>query len=434
MHSTTAAAILFAAGAQAYPHMAKLMFDQIKEKRDAGISHDAHFDVEKMLAARDSAGDYAGFPSTTFDAKAQAVCNSASCGHGFIAPNFKAGDIRGPCPGLNAAANHGYIARNGVTNLQEAIDGTNAVFSMGQDLGGFLSLYSVISDGDILTQKWSIGGQPPSGTGLGLSGSHNKYETDSSPMRGDLYQKGNNFLLQMDQFNSFYNRHRGEADPAFAFDTDILPFRKQRFTESVEQNPYFYYGPFTGIEVSQAAFTFIRAFMSNYSAEHPNGRLNRKSLRSFMSIQSDNEALDLASGTSNLKYVPGNERIPDNWYKRSPSNPYSIPAFEVDILRVAAVDPRILSVGQNVNGVNTYLSVPPTSTEAYAVSQLASNPTALNCFVYQTAQLTLLDTVKQGAAPLLAAAQPLISKFVGGPANCPAIGSLTAPPPKTPSS
>lgn len=37
--------------------------------------------------------------------------------HAFIAPNFTAGDQRGPCPGLNALANHGYIPRNGVVSV-----------------------------------------------------------------------------------------------------------------------------------------------------------------------------------------------------------------------------------------------------------------------------------------------------------------------------
>ena len=42
---------------------------------------------------------------------------TVSGSHKFIPPNFQAGDQRGPCPGLNALANHGYIGRNGVTNV-----------------------------------------------------------------------------------------------------------------------------------------------------------------------------------------------------------------------------------------------------------------------------------------------------------------------------
>lgn len=65
---------------------------------------------------------------------------------------------------------------------------------MGKDLGGFLAVYGALIDGD-LTQ-WSIGGPTayvPATLGLlgtpqGISGSHNKYESDVSPTRPDLYE------------------------------------------------------------------------------------------------------------------------------------------------------------------------------------------------------------------------------------------------------
>lgn len=66
---------------------------------------------------------------------------------------------------------------------------------MGIDLGTFLSIYGAVLDGDLT--KWSIGGPPHSGllSGIGLLGkpqgiskSHNNYEGDASPTRGDFYQ------------------------------------------------------------------------------------------------------------------------------------------------------------------------------------------------------------------------------------------------------
>jgi hypothetical protein len=39
--------------------------------------------------------------------------------HEFIAA--APSDLRGPCPGLNALANHGYIPRNGIVPVLEAI-------------------------------------------------------------------------------------------------------------------------------------------------------------------------------------------------------------------------------------------------------------------------------------------------------------------------
>lgn len=66
---------------------------------------------------------------------------------------------------------------------------------MGTDLGTFLAVYGAVFDGDLTS--WSIGGPPTAGllssVGLlgapqGISGSHNKYESDVSPTRPDLYE------------------------------------------------------------------------------------------------------------------------------------------------------------------------------------------------------------------------------------------------------
>jgi hypothetical protein len=43
--------------------------------------------------------------------------------HAFKAP--RATDQRGPCPGLNALANHAYISRNGVTSFAEVVTAIN---------------------------------------------------------------------------------------------------------------------------------------------------------------------------------------------------------------------------------------------------------------------------------------------------------------------
>ena len=48
-------------------------------------------------------------PCLTFDEADQGVSITAE--HVYASPG--AGDIRGPCPGLNAAANNGYLPRNG---------------------------------------------------------------------------------------------------------------------------------------------------------------------------------------------------------------------------------------------------------------------------------------------------------------------------------
>ena len=131
----------------------------------------------------------------SFDPASQYVSTTGQ--YAFIPPDFTAGDVRGPCPGLNAAANHGYIPRNGVGTITDFTNGMSAAYGMGLDLSTFLSAYGAVFDGNL--QGYSIGGPTPLnqfpldnllglvGEPKGLSGSHNKYEADTSATRGDIY-------------------------------------------------------------------------------------------------------------------------------------------------------------------------------------------------------------------------------------------------------
>lgn len=148
-----------------------------------------------------------------FDPVAQRVSTTGQ--HAFVPPNLAAGDKRGPCPGLNALANHGYLPHNGIapatTIIQAVTQGRSIIehtwsvtdlvlaYGLGLDLATFLALYGTVFDGDSLslTPGYSIGGPATldgilSGTGIlrtpsGLTGSHNNYEGDTSATRGDLY-------------------------------------------------------------------------------------------------------------------------------------------------------------------------------------------------------------------------------------------------------
>ena len=72
---------------------------------------------------------------STFDPAAQLVSTTGS--HAWVAPNFAGGDQRGPCPGLNALANHGYLPHNGVadiTTMTNAVNtGKHKIFTLPRD-------------------------------------------------------------------------------------------------------------------------------------------------------------------------------------------------------------------------------------------------------------------------------------------------------------
>ena len=82
-------------------------------------------------------------------------------------------------------------------SAEVALTDIEAAYGMGLDIGTFLAVYGTAFDGNplSLTPGYSIGGPTGLeavlggllGTPTGLSGSHNNYETDTSPTRGDLY-------------------------------------------------------------------------------------------------------------------------------------------------------------------------------------------------------------------------------------------------------
>lgn len=160
----------------------------------------------------------------------------------------------------------------------------------------------------------------------------------------------------------------------------LLQFRKTRFQQSIAQNPYFFYGPFTGIGVSQAAFTFIYRFMSNKTAENPEGVLNQDVLKSFFAV---------TGNPGSFVYTPGYERIPENWYKRAIGDEYTIPFFISDLLAYAAQYPEILSVGGNTGTVNSFTGLDISNvTGGVYNSKSLTQGNNLQCFLLQFIQQT----------------------------------------------
>lgn len=201
----------------------------------------------------------------------------------------------------------GYLPHNGVATIAEFVDATNTVFGMATDLGTFLALFGAIVDGDLT--GWSIDGGPH----VGIGGSHNNYDSDSSPFMADLNQYGSNKKLVIEQFKEFYDL-QPDADTANYNLPVLAEFRGTRFQESIAKNPYYSCKqcpmcvdldpsadectpdlPFSGIAVSQAAFTFKYRFMANKSAEYPEGVLNKNVLKSFSSVSGPDDDVSFPS-------------------------------------------------------------------------------------------------------------------------------------------
>jgi hypothetical protein len=106
---SAATLLLFATtGAAAFPNLAQQHTDRVASSRNGKRNpltrpHKKRFSFDPASQWVSTTGQYA-----------------------FIPPDFTVGDVRGPCPGLNAAANHGYILHNGVGTIRDFTNSMNA--------------------------------------------------------------------------------------------------------------------------------------------------------------------------------------------------------------------------------------------------------------------------------------------------------------------
>lgn len=232
------------------------------------------------------------------------------------------------------------------------------VFGMGVDLSTVLAVYGAAVDGNLVS--WSIGG-PDSrvsiplnllGQPQGISGSHNKYEGDASPTRGDLYVEGQDYDLVLERFQALYDLGKAQDNYDLQLLTDQ---RHNQFQNSLHTNPYFFNAPFAGVIAQPAAWSFIYRFMANKSEEYPSGKLNGEILKSFYGITGDD---------GSFKYTRGTERIPDQWYTRNIIDAYTIPYLNMDTLNMALQHPEFLSIGGNTGTVDSFVGVDPSNLTA----------------------------------------------------------------------
>ncbi|KAJ7863621.1 Chloroperoxidase [Mycena olivaceomarginata] len=318
--------------------------------------------------------------ATTFDTNQLIDVTGA---HAFV----EAGpdDFRGPCLGLNALANHNYIPHHGVVSVEQAIlAATEGIFATG---AGVLALYGA-NLLDVPFFEFSIGGPPGGilggilGAPTGLSGTHNQFESDSSPTRCDLYECGDNYSLQPDAFQGLLDIIEQNPDPSRNLDI-IIQHRVARLQHSKANNPYFFYGPIEML-VSNLAAVLIGGAMTNHSAADPDGF--------FFSVDGLSSLYGVSRGPDGLKYNR-NERIPSSWYRRPLDDPYLAVTHALsDMLRMWTEYPETVLVGGNTGKVDSFVPIDITDLTGgvYSAASLLEGNNAV-CFAFQFLQLAFPD-------------------------------------------
>lgn len=128
--------------------------------------------------------------------------------------------------------------------------------------------------------------------------------------------------------------------------------------------------------------------MSNHSASEPNGYLDGSQFKTFFGVTGTYNPKAESSGYG-FTWLPGQERIPENWYRRPLANAYENIDVVEDLAIGWAAYPDSFRFGGNTNGVNTYEGV-DVATLTGGTYQASDIPNSKNfaCLVYQVRSLS----------------------------------------------
>ncbi|KAL9089856.1 MAG: hypothetical protein Q9159_002326 [Coniocarpon cinnabarinum] len=281
--------------------------------------------------------------------------------HQFTAPDYST-DIRGPCPGLNAAA----LSHDGVVTFNELVDAQQNVYNVGYDLAVLLAALGLtLADGDPISMKLSIGCDATSRTAAvpllagsqpGLDG-HNKFEADSSLTRNDFFtHNGDDFSFNGTLFGYMQDTCQGNFNRE-----NLSVYRKQRWTQSQAENENFYFGPLSLLLYGAASFLYeLMPSGPDYNPDLP-------TISSFFGAQQN------ADGSFSFNQM---EKIPDDWTTRLV--PYSIPLVANEIFTMYNENP--VPFGGNI-GPGMYTNIDSLASSGGNFN--LSSPQDVTCFLYQ---------------------------------------------------
>ncbi|CAH0382918.1 unnamed protein product [Bemisia tabaci] len=326
--------------------------------------------------------------------------------HAWVPPGPN--DQRGPCPGLNALANHNYLPHDGVVTIGGAMTAVYVVYGMGFDIGLPLAVIASLAGGP---PYFSIGGLKINSTlsriGLtncsGLSWSHNKFEGDCSPTRNDLYASptGNAYEVNMTFFKQFLDL----MPPKERYTYDVMiDFRKARLDYCIKTNPYCFLNINTLLGYIATYILPVR-LMADYKS--PDGYLNHEVIKSFWGVTGDYPY--------NMTYKPGYEKIPENWYRRPDA--YGMAQFLADAAYATQKEPSTFRLGGNTGKTESWAGINLgnlTGGIFNAKNLLEGNN--LQCFLYNCLQIgtvSILISLQEALAKALKPILEVVLKPIG---------------------
>lgn len=167
-----------------------------------------------------------------------------------------------------------------------------------------------------------------------------------------------------------------------------------------------------------AAYNFVINLMSNHTAEEPAGYLDGYNFKSFFGIEGE---------PGSFKWLPGQERVPENWYRRPSYAPYEATDVVGDVAIGYLAYPRTLKFGGNTGKVNTFtgLNLANLTGGILNVETLFSGDN-FSCFTFQLLQQVLPDFltgILNGLSPITKLLNGVLTPITGS-LSCPNLGKL----------
>ncbi|KAF8148708.1 aromatic peroxygenase precursor [Crassisporium funariophilum] len=257
---------------------------------------------------------------------------------------LRSGDIRGPCPGLNTLASHGWLPRNGIATPEQIINAVQEGFNMQNSLATFVTYAAFLVDGNVITNQLSIGGKskltgpdPPAPAIVGGLNTHAVFEGDASMTRGDAFFGDNHDFNEtlFNKFVDFSNRFGGGKYNL----TVAGELRFSRIQDSIATNPNF-------------SFVSPRFFTAYAESTFP--------INFFVDGRQTDGQLDLTVARGFFQ----DSRMPDGFFRHNGTS--GVQGIDTVVL-AHPIEP-----GSNVGGVGNYV-VDPTSADFSQFCLLYSN-------------------------------------------------------------
>jgi len=212
---------------------------------------------------------------------------------------------------------------------------------MGKDLATILAVYAAVTQGEVTS--FSIGSAPVLSQaarfpgqyvlGAGLSASN---LGDVSPLTADTY------MMTSSPARLAHFEHLMSLDEDANWDIPILAdFRAIRNRNGIAQNKSYFYGPVTALIMQPMTYSSIFRLLANHSVDYPAGHLSAEIVKSLYAIETIN---------GELTCIPGHERIPEAFFRRSKKIPYDNTFFLNDALYQASLHTEFFRLGGKFDG------------------------------------------------------------------------------------